>query len=1020
MRVSNASNRVKEKEITMGTFEFHVRAGARATHRLGLAAVLAAIATVGCRGDADVGSIAGSASRSPSSAELLAERLRNVLPAIEVDGTRCGLRFGSRFLDVVGVTPNGEPIGFAGGRRVALGPDILLRQNAEEVARIANRAAENGAIGEPQAAPIEPSLTPATADGRASHHPVLGVAIEFGDRVVHADGTMRKLAVAPSSASANAERSAALEALVESSTAPDDVDASLVERLRQLAIAPTAKVDQPPNSSLHPTVLWHVIDDAAFRADRESSNRRRRMLEAFGPVPIMTWEDAAQRVDHYVTRSGRTVAIVTSPDAVRIAQPARMLSAHGRDWLTDCWIVTSLPRTWRPSAALAFDQIRELELVRAGLRVARWNPKEGFVAGREVWQREILGGQELLDALPPHLPVEDLEGRLLAVLFEHGALRAAVAGASNAYDTFCTDAASLVRTPGDLQTILAHFTRAIPADAEVRLRDRLLRLCDPANPTACGGSWIADASARLELGNDVQSRAQRRSVVLDLPRDDAVLWAESIGSRHSVSLVRVGDSAKFTGPDLESALAAAVTWCDRTAIVDPHRIPIRRRAGPRSRPTRDHIDLRALVDVVAMRRFEHLQHALDRGALATAIESLSGELVRASTEPPPSLSMLLAELRIRSSEARGALALLDHVRTRLTTLSTRFSVDRLRLAAALQIGDRPTIRQALDSLAASLVSATDSPTARLREQGAIFDLLVAHGHARDGADFVADHVLPRLEQRQLRDQNDGAGGDAGDSDLEELVTLVAAAASFARDDDRLGDCLAKFTAGGSKFPESLRTRVEFASLRAALGEDRVLLRSLGRAAALAHVPLDVDATWAKFERHPTLWSEWLDSRLRRGDADLEAIASLAQRIAGSTAFGDLAPQGRRSLERWSFALAAVHADDGDGRVRALESLIRSSELDIAEDALAVVLASTDATQAGNLVRDWCTVSGDPFAALRLAWHPAIQPVEGRAVALATVTAALAGDAEARRIAQELAAIESAVARRTSAAPPKAR
>lgn len=995
----------------MGRFEFHAHAGARTTRRLGLAAVLAGIAAVGCSGDADVGSIAGSTSRSPSVAEQLAERLGNVLPAIQVDGPRCGLRFGSRFLDIVGVTSEGEPICFAGGRRVALGPDILLRQNAEEVARVANRTAEQASTGEVPAVSIEPSLSPMIAEGRAIHHPILGVAIEFADRVMHADGSMRKLAAPPLSTTAIAERNAAIEALVDSRAAPDDPDASLRERLRELALASNARVEEPQNSALHPTVLWHVLEDATFRADRESSRRRQRVIEAFGPVPTMTWEDAAQRVDHFVTRSGRTIAIVSSHDAVRIAQPARVLTAHGRDWLTDCWIVTSLPRTWRLGTPIDYDQVRELELVRAGLRVARWNPKESFVAGREIWQREILGGRNLLDALPPHLPVEDLDGRLQVILFEHGLLRAPAAGIGNAYDTFCTDAASLVRTPGDLQTILAHVTRTIPANADAALENRLLRLSDPAGPTFCGGSWIADANACLELGNDVQSRAQRRSVVLDLPNEDAVLWAESIGSRHSVSLVRVGDSARFAGPDLESALATAVTWCDRSAIVDPQRIPIRRRAGPRSYPTRDHIDLRALVDVVAMRRFEHLQHSLDRGALATAIESLSGELVRASAEPPPSLSMLLAELRIRSFEPRGALALLDHVRSRVTANSSRFSIDRLRLAAALQVGDRPTILQSLDALAASLVGATESPTARLREQTAIFDLLAAHGYAREGADFVGNHVVPRLEQQI---------GDAAGTDLDALVTLVADAAPFAADDDRLGNCLAKITAGGSKYPESLRAQVEFASLRTALGEERVLLRSLGRAAAVAHVPLDVDATWAGLQRHPALWSNWLGSQLRRGGVDLEATAALAERISRATEVGDFTPQSRQSLERWSFALAAVRAADGPTRARALDSLIRSSELDTAEDSLAIVLAATDAARAAILARDWCTVSGDPYAALRLAWRPVIQTVEGRAAEIAAVTVEIAGSAEARRISQELAAIESAVARRARAAPPKSR
>ena len=594
-------------------------------------------------------------------------------------------------------------------------------------------------------------LPAAGVAGRLSNDPLAGHVLSLppdgSAAIVCREGVLRRAEVAPAGPVSRVERVRAAVAAFEAELGECELDGLGRDSVRHV-LARLAERDSPDaaEDELRPAFARRLVRHGWLRrttplggfdsvAELEAS-----VAEASRPLAEVEHRGGTTSLVQLRDAFGTASRVLRTPAAVLVAvAPPRPMKFFGLvQGMADSTVVAEFDPGIDPAGGLDLEDLRSAKLVHASGDLARWTPEGGLVADPGRWSAAFLGAADPTARrfargwFPPHVPVVDLEGDLVALLAARGALgppRGEVESFLERASRILPDAPSL--------DLLGHYVFVYVYDSPDTTRPGLVgnrnqkgeihQTSGETIANASGGQCRGDCDDLAELYFDLARRQGRLAHVIGLPGHAATAWAEQREDGWHVFVLQTGPALEFVAPELPDAIEAAFERFDRSATFDPANLTIQLRFEGENTRSRWNLSWRIFAD----RRYADTMVDVQRDwHFHTYLQGVRKmERLIATGDDDPSNYREIASLHSFTGRHAESCTFLERAIERTTDPASRLYLTADLAARRLQAGRRKEAREA-----AERVLGADLPAAIAARR------LEGLGIQRFGIEFAADLV----------------------------------------------------------------------------------------------------------------------------------------------------------------------------------------------------------------------------------------------------------------------------------------
>jgi hypothetical protein len=537
--------------------------------------------------------VATATETAPSPAELLSQ-LPKVPAIVERDGG-VWWQAGSVTYRIVGVDLGRDaaplldtPIG-----RLA----VTRKLAADPTAQPPGLLALPGLLTRAQAAKLK------AEDFQLTEGILTGIHLRAATRIVHAEGVLAKDSLTAPDRRADVEHvEAAVDRLIRAlpGTPLNELGRKCLEDvLRRLP-----ENDPPPSQQQQ-----NPDDLTPGLARRIVRNGWLRQFFPYDTQAIATMEQLIVEAERFqpVTRfAGDGVALCDLRDAFErsawtITTPTRSAFTQTHSEPLYYWalgnprpmVVADLPAGTDPASPTP--TIAAARLYQNGNLLAEWK-KDGGLRGdlRTAWRAAIpakgakgIEVNAVTDFLPPHIVVTALNGDVVQLITEGGALVPPKDGTPAESERFLGDAARQLADPARLDLLGEYLLKYVYDSPDSRfpfligkkdLKGDIHQTAQQTVATVAGGMMRGDCDDLAELYQVIAERQGRLSYVISLPRHAAAAFAEKKDDNNwHTYVLQTGPALEFTAPDdqhegLQKSLGKAFTDFDGSQSFDPNAV----------------------------------------------------------------------------------------------------------------------------------------------------------------------------------------------------------------------------------------------------------------------------------------------------------------------------------------------------------------------------------------------------------------------------------------------------------------
>lgn len=423
-----------------------------------------------------------------------------------------------------------------------------------------------------------------------------GVHLRAPSVIVHADGVLRKTEVSAVERRDDRERVvAAAERLVRAlpTTSFDELGRKCIEdSLRRLYREDgNEEADEVPPSFARRAVRFGWLRPF-FPEDKEAVAAMEKAVveaERFLPVQSFTGDkmQLAMVKNAFTPGDGPWIITTASRSAYTMDHDAPLYYwSLGKP---PPKVVVDLPPGSDPTVVNTV--IGTARMYQNGHLLAEWKDGKMRADLRQAWRSAIpakghkdITPNAVADFLPPHIVVTGINGDVIQLITEGGALLPPQDASPAEGERFLADAAKILADPARLDLLGEYLLRYVHDSPDSRFpflmgkrecKGDIHQTTLQTLATVTGGLMRGDCDDLSEVYETIADRQGRNAQVVSLPRHAAAAFSEKKddGAWHTYVL-QTGPPLEFTDAKLPNSLAKAFASFDESAPFDPNCIPL--------------------------------------------------------------------------------------------------------------------------------------------------------------------------------------------------------------------------------------------------------------------------------------------------------------------------------------------------------------------------------------------------------------------------------------------------------------